>query len=139
MPRQSLLRLIKRWKRYELRAKWSDVPPGIRGLYVLYRKRRGTRDRAKCYEVTYIGVAGISATRRGSVRARLKSHDRNKPNWTHFSFFEVHDNITRDEIREIEALLLGIFHHDPRIDLTNKQNGSSKLTQLRRLSHWKDK
>ena len=38
MPRQSLLRLIKRWKRYELRGNWGDVPQNVRGVYVLYQK-----------------------------------------------------------------------------------------------------
>jgi hypothetical protein len=37
--------------------------------------------------------------------------------WTHYSIFEVHDNVTGDEIRELEGLLLRIFRHDPRIEL----------------------
>jgi hypothetical protein len=49
----------------------------------------------------------------------------------------VHDNITRDEIRELEALLLGIFRHDPRIQLSNKQRGSTKLYQLRKPAQWR--
>lgn len=132
MPRQAPLRTIKRWLRYELRGSWKLVPKGTRGLYVLYRKRRG-----ELYEVSYIGVAGLGPTGGGGIRSRLKSHDLRKPDWTHFSLFEVHDNIDRDEIREIEALLLGIFRHDPRIQLSNKQTGSRKLYELRKASHWK--
>lgn len=131
MPNQSLLRLIKRWKRYESRANWRQVPPNTRGVYVLYENRRGDT-----FKVTYIGVAGLGKTGGGGTRGRLKSHNAKQKSWTHFSLFEVHDNITREEIREIEALLLGIFRHDPRIDLTNKQKGSQKLYQLRHLSHW---
>ena len=131
MPRQSPLRTIKRWKRYERRAEWSSVPRHTRGVYVLYRQRGADK-----YEVTYIGVAGLGLTGGGGARARLKSHNANKDGWTHFSLFEVHDNITREEIRELEALLLGIFRHDPRIQLSNKQRGSTKLFQLRKQAHW---
>jgi hypothetical protein len=134
MPRQSLRRLIKRWTRYDLREKWRDVPMGTRGVYVLYE--RGDNG---AFNTVYIGVAGIGRTGRGSARSRLKRHNARISNWSHFSLFEVHDNITGDEIREIEALLLGIFRHDPRIELTNKQKGSKKLNQLRRLTHWKVK
>jgi hypothetical protein len=102
---------------------------------VLYRKPKRTSNR---YDVCYIGVAGISATGGGGIRARLKSHDaNNKGDWTHYSLFEVHDNITRDEIRELETLLLGIFRHDPRIQLSNKVKGSLKFRNLRRAVHWK--
>ena len=47
-------------------------------------------------------------------------------------------NVTREEIREFEALLVGIFRHDPRIGLTNKQKGSKKLYELRKSSQWND-
>jgi hypothetical protein len=134
MPRQSPLRLIKRWKRYESRNNWRGVPLSTRGVYVLYKEVSDDT-----YEVVYIGVAGLGRTGGGGARSRLKSHDSGRKNWTHFSLFEVHDNITRDEIREIEALLLGIFRHDPRIELANKQKGSKKLQQLRHLSQWIDK
>lgn len=132
MPKPALLRTIKRWKRYEPRASWKLVPKSTRGLYVLYRKRRLER-----YEVSYIGVAGISASGGGGIRSRLGSHNKKKRDWTHFSLFEVHDNIDQDEIRELEALLLGIFRHDPRIQLSNKQKGSRKLYKLRHRANWK--
>lgn len=133
MPKQSLLRFIKRWKRYELRKNWSKVPRQTRGVYVLYRNRSANR-----HEVVYIGVAGLGVTGGGGVRSRLKSHNQKIRNWTHYSIFEVHDNVTREEIREFEALLLGIFRHDPRIKLTNKQKGSKKLRQLRRHGLWRE-
>ena len=132
MPKQSLLRFIKRWKRYESRKNWVKVPKSTRGVYVLYKNGS-----PKEYRVVYIGVAGLGPTGGGGARSRLKRHDGKIKGWTHYSLFEVHDNVTRDEIREIEALLLGIFRHDKRIQLTNKQTGSKKFTQLRRASHWK--
>lgn len=132
MPRQALLRTIKRWKRYEPRANLRQVPKSTRGLYVLYRQRTSER-----YEVSYIGVAGISPTGGGGIRSRIASHNKKKRGWTHFSFFEVHDNIVQDEIRELESLLLAIFRHDARIQLSNKQKGSRKLKRLRRAMQWK--
>ncbi len=134
MAAQSPLRLIKRWKRYEPRPKWQVLPRDIRGVYVLYDHKG-----QEIYNTVYIGVAGLGPSGRGSVRQRLKRHNERIKGWTHFSCFEVHDNITADEIRELEALLLGIFRHDPRIDLTNKQKGSKKLNQLRRLTHRKER
>jgi hypothetical protein len=132
MPKQSLLRFIKRWKRYQLREDRNKVAQGTRGVYVLYKSSS-----AKKHEVVYIGVAGVGKQGGGGVRSRLRRHHRRIKGWTHFSFFEVHDNITREEIREIEALLLGIFRHDPRVQLTNKHKGSKKLFQLQKTTHWK--
>ena len=54
--------------------------------------------RAERHEVSYIGVGGVGKKGRG-IRSRLKSHNRKKRGWTHYSFFEVHDNVTADEIR----------------------------------------
>lgn len=134
MPNQSLLRFIKRWKRYDLRQNWNQIPLKTRGVYVLYEKAAGEK-----YNVVYIGVAGLGKTGGGGARGRLKSHNTRIKNWTHFSLFEVHDNITREEIRELEALLLAIFRHDPRIHLANKQKGSKKLYQLRHVKQWSEK
>jgi hypothetical protein len=122
--------LVKRWQRYWPRTDHNKVPGGTRGFYVLYRKGRGER-----YEVRYIGAAGLRKA--GGIRSRVTSHSRKKPGWTHFSFFEVHDNITPEEIRELEALLLQIFRHDPRIGLTNVQRGSRKFYQVRKREQWK--
>ena len=90
----------------------------------------------KDYEVVYIGIAGTGVRLRQGIRGRLKTHHQKRRDWTHFSVFEVHDNVTREEIRELESLLLGIFRHDPRISLENKQKGSKKLYELRKDSQW---
>jgi hypothetical protein len=132
MPNQSALRYVKRWRRYQAGDSWRTVPKNTRGIYVLYRSRPSGR-----FEVCYIGVAGLGKNGTGGIRSRLKSHAKNKKGWTHFSLFEVHDNITREEIREFEMLLLGIFRHDRRIQLSNKQTGSRKLYGLRTRSNWK--
>ena|SRR5215472_6640911 len=129
MPKQSPLRIVKRWKRYRPKEDIHGIPRDTRGFYVLYRKGRGDR-----WEVRYIGVSGLGE--RGRIDRRLRSHRRKKTDWTHFSLFEVHDNITREEIRELEALLLQIFRHDPRIGLANVQKGSRAFSQLRRQRMW---
>ena len=132
MPGQAPLRTIKRWKRYEARAKWKEVPKFTRGLYVLYCKRD-----TQHFEVKYIGVASVGRLGGGGIKRRLRRHNSKIRGWTHFSFFEVHENILRDEILELEALLLGIFQDDTRIQLSNKQKGSRKLNRLRRRVNWK--
>jgi hypothetical protein len=141
VPRQSILRLIKRWRRYEERGNWKRVPRRTRGLYVLYRTGPSNQ-----HEVIYIGVAGLGPGGTGSIRSRLAHHHRSKrkekkqkkDRWTHYSMFEVHDNITREEIRELEALFLAIFRDDGRIGLTNKQTGSKLFSTLRRELLWKE-
>ena len=148
MPKEALFRLIKRWRRYQPSENWNDVPRRTRGLYVLYRRRKGDSDTHKVYEVTYIGVAGLGKGGTGGIRGRLQRHFQKKKRmekqsngkpqgWTHYSMFEVHDNVTREEIRELETLLLAIFKHDLRVGLTNKQKGSHKLTVLRSEHQWR--
>lgn len=141
MPRQSLLRLIKRWKRYVPRKdRAGTVRRNTRGVYVLYKLR--TRKSELHYQVVYIGVAGVGKTGgggiQGGIQGRVRTHDRRIKDWSHFSYFEVHDNVTKEEILELEALLLGIFSDDGRIKLANKQGGSRKLSQLRKPVLWKE-
>lgn len=140
MPKQSRLRLIKRCRLLLRRGDWK-IPPVTRGIYVLYRERTGRR-REKEYEVFYIGVGGISKSSAGSgVGGRIKHHDKSeskRDKWTHYSFFEVHDNISRDEILELEGLFLRIFRDDPRIKLANVL-GSRTLKQLSKESAWQQK
>lgn len=130
MPQQSPLRTIKKWRKYAERSEIGDVPRNTRGVYVLYREKRGS------FEVSYIGVAGLKLGGNGGVRGRLRGHRRHKKNWTHFSVFEVHENVTREDIRELEVLLLGIFRDDHRIGLLNVQLGSSSLRKVRVGSDW---
>jgi hypothetical protein len=135
MPQQALLRLVKRWQRYRPRAEWSAVPRDTRGFYVLYANVRPKTGRVKQADVTYIGISGLGE--RSGIRSRLRRHNQSKPDWKHFSFFEVHDNVTGEEIRELEALLLQIFQHDSRVGLSNVQTGSRKFRQARKRALWK--
>ena len=137
MPKPAPLRLIKRCRLYERRGDWKPIPSLTRGLYVLYRKRP-SRKGTKIFEVAYIGVGGVKKVPRSGVGARIRTHDKTKPSadWTHYSFFEVHDNISREEILELEDLLLRIFRHDPRIKLSNILLGTSVLWRLSRGRAW---
>jgi len=132
MPQQSLLRIVKRWKKYLRKNKegLSAIPPMTRGFYVLYKQKPGGH-----YEVRYIGISGLG--NKTALGGRIKTHVKRKKGWTHFSFFEVHDNISGEEIRELEGLLLAIFSHDPRIELSNVQTGSGKFNQARKAALWK--
>jgi hypothetical protein len=130
MPQQSPLRLIKRWRQYAKRDTVTKVPPITRGVYILYRQT------AADFGVYYIGIGGLKLDTTSAVASRLRSHAKHKEDWSHYSVFEVHDNVTHDEIRELEALLLGIFRHDSRIKLSNTQLGSKKLGATRVNEKW---
>ncbi len=131
---QSLLKIVKRWRRYELRGNWSGILPKTRGFYVLYKKRPKAAEEK--FDVVYIGVAGLGKGVRRGIKGRLKRHHNKKEGWTHYSFFEVHDNVTREDIREIESLLLSIFRHDSRVRLQNIQKSSRILYKLRQPKMW---
>jgi hypothetical protein len=128
MPKQAPLRLIKCCRLYVPRGTW-DIPSVTRGMYVLYNKRPHRRKK-KIFEVFYIGVGGVSEKAQSGVGARIKNHDKTKEGWTHYSFFEVHDNVSHKEILELEGLFLRVFRHDPRVKLENKQHGSMIFKRL---------
>ena len=128
MPPQAPLKLIKRCRLY-LRRGEAGIPHITRGIYILYRKKP-VRGKEKAYEVFYIGVGGVSKKATSGIRSRIRKHQKTKEDWTHYSFFEVHDNVSREEILELEGLFLRIFRHDPRVRLDNKQLGSSILRRL---------
>jgi hypothetical protein len=101
MPPQSPLRVIKRWRRYERRGDWKYLLPITRGIYVLYREEPSAirhRHKRKIFRVVYIGVAGIAKDPRRGIGGRLREHDKSRPRheWTHYSFFEVHNNVSRE-------------------------------------------
>jgi len=141
MPKQSPLRIIKRWRRYERRGDWKYLLPITRGVYVLYKEQKQSVSEKRTnpiVHVVYIGVAGVGKDPKTGVGGRLRSHDKTKKDWTHYSFFEVHDNVSREEILELESFLLGIFRHDPRIGLENKVRSSKHMWNLRLNNAWLD-
>ena len=128
---ESPLRLIKRCAEYQPIAQIPSMPRKGRGIYVLYKKRRA-QDK---YSVVYIGLAT------NSMRKRLASHRRRKPNlWTHFSAFEVWDNIRDEEIVELEGLFRHFYKKDPEANHLNVQRGFKKIRHVRnnKISSWSE-
>jgi hypothetical protein len=141
MPAEAPLRLIKNCHLYQERVSCNVkgyIPHVTRGLYVLYKEGHRKRGK-KNFEVTYIGVGGVKGKlAKSGVHGRIRTHDKRAKekkikDWTHYSYFEVHDNISREEIRQLESLLLTIFKHDERIRLDNIQHGGSALRKLSKL------
>ena len=106
-------RFFKRVAEFVPREMRDDIPDNTRGIYALLNKRTGGN-----FDVVYIGC---SAATRAGIWSRMKSHDKKKRGWTHFSIFEVHDNISREEIRELEALFLHIYRKDRGANGLNRQ------------------
>lgn len=124
MP-ESELRLIKRWEKHLPKSAVGDLPDGLRGIYVLYKYSRRTGG----YNVVYVGMS--AAGNSGHIKRRLKAHLRNKAGlWTHFSAFEVWDNIRDDEVRELEGLFREIYKDDTTANKLNVQGGFKKLRYI---------
>lgn len=122
MP-ESELRLFRRCVEQQPRAAIREIPPGVRGIYALLRKRRNGR-----FDVVYVGMA------RQGVKGRLVRHARSASKaalWTHFSVFEVFDNVRGEEIQELEGLLRHIYRADSRANRLNVQRGFRKLAKIR--------
>ncbi|WP_163369598.1 GIY-YIG nuclease family protein [Endozoicomonas acroporae] len=126
---KSLMRLIKSALEYrpitdldESKTSMQPVPKGLRGIYALYRKQ------GKHYNVVYVGMSS-----EGKLRKRLFSHKRNRDGeWTHFSYFEVWDNISDQEIKELEGLFRQIYRFDERANRLNVQQTFKPLNRILR-------
>ncbi len=128
MP-ESELRLIKRWEDYLPVKEINSLPKGLRGFYILYKCSRKT----KSYNVVYVGMSS-AGNNRGHIRGRLKTHRRKKEGlWSHFSIFEIWDNIREDEIRELEGLFREIYKEDSSANILNKQRGFKKLKRIPKI------
>lgn len=131
MP-QSLLRLIKRSAEYQPVENAKNLPRGIRGIYVLYMQNQ-----QKIYDVVYVGMTATGDG--GGIRSRLRSHKRRKLGlWTHFSVFEVWDNIRDEEITELEGIFRHIYRFDAQANKLNLQRGFKKLKKVRddEIENW---
>jgi hypothetical protein len=133
MP-ETELKLFRRCVELQPREEYVNIPRGVRGIYALLKLRRRTGR----YDVVYVGMA------RNSVRGRLRAHLRNEAKrdlWTHFSVFEVFDNVRGEEIEELEGLLRHIYRMDSRANRLNVQRAFAKLRRVRsrRLDDWWEK
>jgi len=102
---QSDLRFIRCFAEFLEPTEISQLKNGL-----LYLRR--VDDGKECYDVKYIGM---SRGDRFGMNGRLRAHRRSKRKYdgrTHFSIFEVWDNVTKEEIEELEGFarhLTGAF------------------------------
>jgi hypothetical protein len=128
---ESILRLIKRSAEFRSIDEVRDVPKRRRGLYVLYRRRR--KAGVEHFDVVYVGMA------RTGMLARLISHTKTKKqDWTHFSVFEVWDNVRDEEIVELEGLFRHLYRCDSKANRLNKQKKFQRAFKVREddFSKW---
>ena len=133
MPK-SELRLIKHALEYVKQSEIKSVPRGARGIYVLYKRRGSPNADSNHYDLVYIGMAAKN------IRNRIKTHIRYKGGlWTNFSCFEVWDNISDEEISELEGLFRHLYKYDSRANSLNKQKSYKKLILVKRRTkkEWK--
>jgi hypothetical protein len=124
MPAAANCRLIKRVAEFVPRALWKNVPDGTRGIYTLQKQ-----DGRNVFNVVYVGMAG---GRQAGIWSRLESHNRSKSKkWTHFSVFEVHDNLMPEDVREIEGLLRHLYRKTTYANHHNKQVRHGPFTKIR--------
>jgi hypothetical protein len=135
----SELKLIKRCAEFCEMDQKRNIPSKTRGIYVLFKRRKKFNKRTKKwkdkFDVVYIGMArGVKS----GVHGRLNSHARSKEGeWTHFSIFEVWDNITEAEVAELEGLFRHIYRKDTKANRLNEQRGFKKLRTVgKKLEDW---
>jgi hypothetical protein len=135
---ESALRLVKRMAEFRPKDEIKLLPRMLRGVYVLYRER-SVRGHKK-FDVQYVGMA--SAGRRGGLRGRLSSHAKSQRKaklWSHFSVYEVWENIRTDEIVELEGLFRHIYRKDSKASALNIQRGFKQIKRIRQnnLKSWR--
>jgi len=131
----SELKLIKRCVEFCDVKDIRHIPRNTRGIYVLYQRYNKSGDG---YDVVCIGMARgakSGAHRRLNAHRRFK---RKKDKWTHFSLFEVRDNVTEDEVAELEGLFRHVYRKDTKANALNVQKGFKKLKRVgkEKLEEW---
>lgn len=128
----SELRLIKHCVEFRDKSYIKKIPLRTRGVYVLYKKRSNKKNpKGEAFDVVYIGMAG--GEKKAGIGGRLRAHKKKKGDlWTHFSIFEVWDNIREEEVRELEGILRHIFRKDSHANKLGIQKSFKKLTKIRR-------
>lgn len=123
----SELRLIKKFAEHRPRKEIPLIPHNTRGLYVLLHHRQ----KSQLFDVLYVGMAG--GTKAG-IGGRLRAHARSRRKgklWTHFSIFEVWENVREEDVKELEGLFRHIYRKDTRANLLNRQRSFKKLKKVR--------
>lgn len=118
------LRLIRRFAEFQRKEDLLQVPKKRRGIYVLYRRR--IKAGKEYFNVVYVGMTT------SSIRNRLIVHKRHKGTlWSHFSAFEVWENIRDEEIIELEGLFRHLYRKDRKANLLNVQRSFKKARRAR--------
>jgi hypothetical protein len=105
----------------------TKIPIRVRGIYVLYN----CSDK-KHMDVVYIGMARGEKT---GAKGRRQSHKKSKSKkWTHFSVYEVWDNISKQQVEELEGLFRHIYRKDSAANSLNVQGSYGPLLKIRRKS-----
>ena len=117
----SIPRLVKAKNLLVHKSYIEDLPVGIRGIYVLYKHVR----RTGAFNVVYVGMSA-----KGRVKARLMKHEKSEKQWTHFSVFQVWENISDEEIAELEGLFRVIYREDSSANKFNKQQSYGPYRKL---------
>ena len=135
----SNLRFIKQCAEYLTRDNIKYIPKNTRGIYTLSYKHKKSNE----YEIVYVGM---SRGKRAGIRSRITKHaDSKKKNidpkksCTHFSIYEVWDNISEIEVQEIEGLLRHLYRKSALSNPLNMQRRFVKLSKVKNdnLTHWK--
>jgi hypothetical protein len=127
MP-QSILRIVNSCAEYIPRKDVELMPRGVRGIYVLLKEVPARSLENNKYDVVYIGMSNSSVRRR--IRGHAKSHRKGRK-WTHFSVYRVFDNVTDQDILEIEGLLRAVYRKDSKANRLNLQKRHKRLTRIR--------
>jgi hypothetical protein len=126
------LNLIKRFDEHLPKDAKKHIAKNTRGIYALLKKAHNA------YNVIYIGMAGGD---KSGIRGRLNAHSRSKRKkdaWDHFSIFEVHDNVSREVIQELEGLFRHIYRKDSRSQRFNRQKKFKRFSKIHvPISDWK--
>lgn len=104
----------------------NTVPAKVRGIYVLYQENGKNKD------VVYVGMARGD---KSGAKGRLLIHKRRKPKlWSHFSVYEVWDNITKEQVEELEGLFRHMYRLDSAANKLNVQRAYRPLHAIKRRS-----
>jgi hypothetical protein len=125
--RPDVLRFIRRSAEFLERDKIYELPRRLRGIYVLYKKQK-SKTKRPVYDLRYIGMST------SGMGGRLRSHKSSKrktDEWTHFSIFEVWDNVTNQEVSELEGLARHLYRFDQTASTLNIQRSSKRLRRVR--------
>jgi hypothetical protein len=133
MPRAEC-KFIKRLDEFLPKTEISNVPANTRGIYALLKEKE-----KDSFDVVYIGLSAWG--KECGIASRLRKHNRKKGvEWTHFTIFEVHDNISDNEICELEGLFRHIYRKDTTANRLNKQVRYKKFNKISKsLKKWDKK